>query len=232
MGSTDADKDARDDEKPQHEVRITRPFYLGVHEVTQGQYQAVMGQNPSHFKGSDDLPVERVSWLDAVRFCNKLSEREGRKSCYRIEGYAVTIAGGDGYRLPTEAEWEYACRAGTTTRFSFGDDENALGQYAWYSANASRQTHPVGEKPPNGFGLYDMHGNVWEWCWDGYDPGYYKRSPAVDPPGPGAAPARVLRGGGWIDVPRHARSAYRFRNVPGNRNDDLGFRLALVQSGR
>ena len=167
MGSTDADKDAELDEKPRHEVRITRPFYLGVHEVTQGQYRAVMGENPSHFKRSDDLPVEEVSWLDAVRFCNKLSEREGRTPYYLIEDDDVTIAGGDGYRLPTEAEWEYACRAGTTTRFSFGDDENALGRYAWYLANSKYHTHPVGTKQPNAFGLYNMHGNVREWCWDG-----------------------------------------------------------------
>src|SRR5262249_20941764 len=158
MGSTDADEGARDGEKPQHEVRITRPFYLGVHEVTQGQYQAVMRQSPSRFKGSGDLPVERVPCLAWVSFCNKLSRREGRKPCYRIEDGAVTIAGGDGYRLPTEAEWEYACRAGTTTRFSFGDDESALGQYGWSRANSKDQTHRVGEKQPNAFGLYDMHG--------------------------------------------------------------------------
>jgi formylglycine-generating enzyme required for sulfatase activity len=232
MGSTDADKYARGEEKPQHEVRITRPFYLGIHEVTRGQYQAVMGQNPSHFNGSEDLPVEQVSWLDAVRFCNKLSEREGRKPCYLIEGDDVTIDGGDGYRLPTEAEWEYACRAGTTTRFSFGDDENALGLYAWYSANADSQTHPVGEKQPNAFGLYDMHGNVREWCWDGYDAAYYEQSPAVDPPGPSPAARRVVRGGGWIDDPWHSRSAFRYWNSPEVRHDDLGFRLARAQSGR
>ncbi len=197
MGSTDAEKDAESNEKPQHEVRITRPFYLGVHEVTQGQYQAVMGQNPSQFKGSDDLPVETVSWLDAVKFCNKLSEREGRKPYYHIDGGAVTIAGGEGYRLPTEAEWEYACRAGTTTRYSFGDDENALGQYAWYHTNSGIQTHPVGKKQPNAFGLYDMQGNVWEWCWDGYDGDYYKRSPADDPRGFELAANRVFRGGSW-----------------------------------
>ena len=142
MGSPEDDEDAEADEKPRHRVQITRPFYLGVTEVTQGQYRAVMGKNPSHFKRSDDLPVEEVSWFDAVKSCNKLSEREGRKPYYRIEGDAVTIASGDGYRLPTEAEWEYACRAGTATRFSFGDDENALGQYAWYVANSNGQDAP------------------------------------------------------------------------------------------
>ena len=235
MGSADADKDALDSEKPQHEVRITRPFYLGVHEVTQGQYQAVMGQNPSQFRGSDDLPVEGVSWLDAVRFCNKLSEREGLKPYYRIGGDAVTIAGGDGYRLPTEAEWEYACRAGTTTRFSFGDDESALDQYAWYSANSKDQTHPVGEKQPNAFGLYDMQGNVFEWCWDGYHADYYKQSPANDPQGPERAANRVIRGGSWnydLRLPRFARSAVRGWIVPEGRNCILGFRVARVQSSR
>ena len=228
MGLPGGDED--EDEHPQHEVRITRPFYLGVYEVTQGQYQAVMGNNPSYFKGSDDLPVEQVSWSDAVKFCNKLSEREGRRPCYRIEGDVVTIAGG-GYRLPTEAEWEYACRAETTTRFSFGDDVDALGQYAWYSANSNGRTHPVGKKQPNAFGLYDMHGNVWEWCWDGYDADYYKQSPAVDPPGAAQASARVFRGGGWDFIPRFARSAIRHGYGPVYRYSSLGFRLALVESG-
>jgi formylglycine-generating enzyme required for sulfatase activity len=232
MGSTDSDPDALSDEKPQHRVRITQPFYLGVTEVTQGQYQAVMSENPSQFKGSDDLPVEQVSWLDAVRFCNKLSDREGRNPYYRIDGNTVALAGGDGYRLPTEAEWEYACRAGTTTRFSFGDDEKELGRFAWYDANSNRRTHPVGERQPNAFGLYDMHGNVWEWCWDGYDSAYYKQSPANDPQGPGLAAYRVYRGGGWSLWPRYARSAHRNGNNPVYRYDYLGLRLARVQSSR
>ena len=135
----DSKREWFDDEQPQHPVEITRPFFLGIHEVTQGQYQAVMGENPSHFKGSDDLPVEQVSWLDAVLFCNKLSEQEKRTPFYRINGTEVTIAGGNGYRLPTEAEWEYACRAGSTTLYPFGDDgEASCGDHAWYS---SRATH-------------------------------------------------------------------------------------------
>ena len=121
-----------DAEQPQHPVKITRPFFLGIHEVTQGQYQAVMGENPSHFKGSDDLPVEKVSWLDAVLFCNKLSEKEKKTPFYRINGTEVTIAGGNGYRLPTEAEWEYACRAGSTTLYPFGDEVGKLGDHGWY----------------------------------------------------------------------------------------------------
>ena len=159
--------------------------------------------------------------------CDAMSVRT-----YRIEGDAVTIASGDGYRLPTEAEWEYACRAGTATRFSFGDDENALGQYAWNSANSNGQTHPVGGKQPNAFGLYDMHGNVWEWCWDGYDANYYKQSPAVDPHGPGVVAHRVIRGGSLEDGPQFARSALRHGSTPKNRDSNLGFRLARDPSGR
>ena len=199
MGSPDSDKDASDDEKPQHRVRITQPFYLGVYQVTQGQYRAVTGANPSHFKGSDDLPVESVSWHDAIAFCNKLSEREGLKPYYQLD--AATRSGGEGYRLPTEAEWEYACRAGSTTRYSFGDDAASLGEYAWFNGNSGGKTHPVGQKRPNAFGLYDMHGNVWEWCWDVYA-AYNANSPGADPDGPSGASGRVIRGGCWGDFPR------------------------------
>ena len=164
----DAKREYFDDEQPQHPVKISRPFFLGIHEVTQGQYQAVMGNNPSLFKGSDDLPVENVSWLDAVGFCNKLSEREKRTPFYRIDGTEVTIVGGNGYRLPTEAEWEYACRAKSTTLYPFGDDAGKLGEHAWYDGNSEGKTHPVGQKLPNAWGLYDMLGNVWEWCADWY----------------------------------------------------------------
>jgi formylglycine-generating enzyme required for sulfatase activity len=139
MGSNDGE----DFEKPLHTVKITKGFYMGAFEVTQGQYQQVMGTNPSYFKGAN-LPVEQVSWDDAVEFCKKLSQKEGKT-----------------YRLPTEAEWEYACRAGTTTKFSFGDDESQLGEYAWYGKNSGMKTHPVGKKKPNAWGLFDMHGNVW-----------------------------------------------------------------------
>ncbi len=231
MGSPDDDKGAGNAEKPQHQVRITRPFLLGIHEVTQGQYQAVMGENPSKFKGSDDLPVEQVSWLDAVLFCNKLSEQEKKTPFYRINGTEVTIAGGNGYRLPTEAEWEYACRAGSTTLHPFGDDVSKLGDRAWFIDNSESKTHPVGQKRPNAWGLYDMLGNIWEWCADWYDEKYYASSPsvAVDPPGPPKASFRVFRGGSWNGDARRCRPASRIRSAPESRYYSLGFRVAAVQ---
>ena len=220
MGSPDSDQDAQFFEQPQHRVRITQPFYLGVTEVTQGQYRAVTGQSPSQFKGSDELPVENVSWEEAVAFCDKLNEREKGQ------------LGGERYRLPTEAEWEYACRAGSTTRYSFGDDAAGLGEFAWFRDNSGGKTHPVGEKRPNAFNLYDMHGNVWEWCQDWYDDGYYRRSSAADPPGPTRAAFRVDRGGGWGSSPRLCQSANRGRITPGDRSGRLGFRVARVRSGQ
>ena len=233
MGSPDSDKDAEGDEKPPHRVRITRPFYLGKYEVTQAEYEAVMGQNPSHFKGKPKNPVESVSWLDAVRFCNQLSEPEGLKPFYEISGETVQVPdwNGTGYRLPTEAEWEYACRAGTRTRFCFGDDGDGLGKFAWFGSDAGGGTHEVGQKRPNAFGLYDMHGNVWEWCGDWYDADYYQESPVDDPRGPSRATYRVIRGGCWGNDPRRVRSAYRGGSTPVNRSYYLGFRVARVQSG-
>jgi formylglycine-generating enzyme required for sulfatase activity len=223
MGSPDSDKDAQADEKPQHRVRITRPFYLGAYEVTQGQFQAVTGMNPSRFKGSDDLPMECVSWEDAMAFCSRLNELE--------KGQLQ----GEIYRLPTEAEWEYACRAGTSTRFGFGDDEGALGEYAWFAGNRDgKQHHPVGQKRPNAWGLYDMHGNVLEWCWDWYEWKYYVNLPGTDPSGASGSWGRVCRGGSWVwwsDYPRFCRVAYRNANTPGCRLDCLGFRVARVGSG-
>ena len=218
-----------DGEQPQHPVKITRPFFLGIHEVTQSQYQAVMGERPSHFKGSDDLPVEQVSWLDAVLFCNKLSEQEKRTPFYRINGTKVTIAGGNGYRLPTEAEWEYACRAGSTTLYPFGDEASGLGDHAWYVGNSGFETHPVGQKRANAWGLYDMLGNVWEWCQDWYEGGYYRTSPPADPPGPSVASCRVIRGGCWYFIVGSCRPALRSRGMPESRGHGLGFRVAAVQ---
>jgi formylglycine-generating enzyme required for sulfatase activity len=231
MGSTDGT--GYEDEHPQHEVRITRPFYLGVTEVTQAQYEAVMDSNPSWFastgQGKDKVagqstsqhPVENVSWLDAVKFCNKLSELEGRKPFYEIDEGTARVPDwkASGYRLPTEAEWEYAC----------GGDPADLNEHAWFGGNSGSVTHPVGKKLTNRFGLHDMHGNVWEWCWDAYDKDYYKQSPPDDPPGPSQASSRVFRGGSWFSDPRGCRSAIRSGSVPDDRIISLGFRLAAVQ---
>ncbi|QEH38396.1 Serine/threonine-protein kinase pkn1 [Aquisphaera giovannonii] len=232
MGAT-GESQAYADEKPQHRVTITRPFYLGVYEVTQYEYRQVMGENPSRFNDSELLPVEQVSWLDAVCFCNKLSERESRRPYYKIEGDAVTIQGGSGYRLPTEAEWEYACRAPRNSeeamKHPFGGDDSALEQYAWFDGNSEKKTHPVGQKKPNRWGLYDMQGNVWEWCQDRYSDVYYRFSPDADPAGPSEAPYRVIRGGSWCYDPWLCRPAYRLRDTPDNRSNALGFRVAAVQ---
>jgi formylglycine-generating enzyme required for sulfatase activity len=224
MGSLDSDTDAYDDEKPQHRVQISRPFYLGRYTVTQAQYAAVTGENPSHFEGSNDLPVENVSWDDAIAFCDTLSKREGLKPYY--QSGSVAPLGAESYRLPTEAEWEYACQAGVNTRYSFGDDSASVGDFAWYSRNAKSKTHPVGQKRPNPWGLYDMHGNVWEWCRDGYAAHYYNESPVADPLGPPQSLDRVFRGGGWHDDPRDCRRAFRGGITPEFRYDFLGFRVA------
>jgi formylglycine-generating enzyme len=187
--------------------------------------------------------VDKVSWLDAIDYCNALSGKEGLTPFYRVQGETVEVPdwNGTGYRLPTEAEWEYACRAGSTTRYSFGDDAAGLGAFAWYSGNSRtnvgkfqnvRQSHPVGQKRPNAWGLYDMHGNVEEWCWDGYEVAdYSKKPPAADPLGPSQAASRVNRGGCWRLSPQSCRSAFRNGHAPGNRSPLLGFRVARVQSG-
>ena len=212
MGSPDTDTDADNKEKPQHRVRITRPFYLAIHEVTQAKYERVMGRNPSAFQGDPTRPVEQVSWHDAVEFCRRLGETEGRQ-----------------YRLPTEAEWEYACRAGTTTRWHFGDDVSELDQYAWYRDNSDERTHPVGQKKPNAWGLHDMGGNVWEWCADWFDEEYYANSPTDDPAGPPSGSGPVRRGGCWIYAARGCRSAYRSGGRPPDTTVRyLGFRVVQV----
>jgi len=207
MGSPDSEKYRHSNEVPQHRVRISKGFYMSVTEITQAQWKAIKENNPSNFKGSN-LPVEQVSWNDAIEFCNKLNQKE-RKS----------------YRLPTEAEWEYACRAGSATRFYFGDNDSMLSDYAWYHENSGNETHPVGQKKPNAFGLYDMHGNVWEWCSDWYDANYYSNSSGVDPQGPASGQIRVLRGGSWFYIPWHCRSANRLRSTPDGRGDGSGFRV-------
>jgi formylglycine-generating enzyme required for sulfatase activity len=197
------------DEQPVHEVRICRPFYLGKHPVTQGQWEAVMGNNPSCFRGDPNRPVENVSWEGVLEFIRQLNTREGAMA----------------YRLATEAEWEYAARADTTTDYGFGDDRRRLGQYAWYEANSAAKTHGVGQLKPNAWGLYDMHGNVWEWTQDWYDGEYYEKSPHDDPPGPSAGSYRVVRGGGWDCGAGDCRSASRAVEEPGGRSNVIGFRL-------
>ena len=220
MGSPEAEARRNFDEGPQHRVRISKAFYLGVTEVTQKQWKAVMESNPSHFRG-DDLPVEHVSWEDAREFIKKLSEKEVR-AC----------------RLPTEAEWEYAARAGTTTPFPFGetispDQANYDGDYAYGAGEKGvyrQKTTPAASLEPNAWGLYDTSGNVHEWCADWYDAWYYKKSPADDPPGgPQMSDwsARILRGGSWEDPPWVCRSAARHRDYPGYGDDFYGLRLVL-----
>ena len=208
-----------------HEVTLTEPFQMGIHEVTQAQYEQVMGVNPSYFKGADN-PVNNVSWEDAVEFCRKLSELPVEKGA------------GNVYRLPTEAEWEYACRAGTTTKYSFGNDKSELGDTAWYAENSGNKPHPVGSKQPNPWGLYDMNGNVSEWCQDWY--GDYPSGSVTDPTGPptgdptGASwgSFRVLRGGGWDASAEGCPSASRGGTYPSYRSSNFGFRVCLSPSGK
>jgi formylglycine-generating enzyme required for sulfatase activity len=244
MGSPTNEVDRDDREGPRTAVTISRGFWMGEYEVTQGEYLAVMGSNPSRFNGvqllwddscqcstnkdfGTDLsrPVEQVSWGDASAYCARLTEREVA---------AGRIGTNSGYRLPTEAEWEYACRGWTSTRFSYGDDPDYtnLTNYAWYGDNSDGQTHAVGQKLPNPWGLHDMHGNVWEWCQDWWS----DRLPgglAVDPRGPGTGSDRVFRGGGWsywygwYDA-RYCRSARRGSSNPGNRFIHIGFRVVLA----
>lgn len=222
MGSPSDEVCRSDDEGPVHEVRVSA-FAIGKYLVTQAQYQAVMGHNPGDW-GIDDLPVNKVAWFDVVRFCNKLSERAGIEKCYEIDGRDVKWnRNAEGYRLPTEAEWEYACRAGTETPYSFDDDVEALGKYAWFDQNAE-DLNPVGAKHPNPWGLHDVHGNLWEWLWD-WDNTYTSRS-VVDPVGPLTGKYRVLRGGAFWDESGALRSATRFRYVPDDWCRYFGLRCA------
>ncbi len=214
-GEFDMGSNEQPDEAPRHRVRITKPFYLATTEVTQAEFERVMGSNPSRFKRGPRYPVEMVDWYEAVAFYQRLGELSLQHSIRRE------------YRLPTEAEWEYACRAGTTTLWYGTDDEKAFQQLAWFGIDFSGRTNPVGQKPPNAWGLYDMHGNVWEWCADWWDPRYYANSPLNDPMGPAKGFYRVYRGGSWLTPARGCRSASRYRNQPSYRSDYLGFRVAF-----
>ena len=189
-------------------------------EVTQALYESVMGENPSKFKGSN-RPVEMVSWYDAVNFCNKLSQMEKLDQCYTINGTDVSWSNKscNGWRLPTEAEWEYAARGGQSYKYA---GSNSVNEVAWYDDNSGNETHPVGQKKPNGFGLYDMSGNVYEWVWDWY--GDYSSQGGTDLVGPNSGQARVYRGGSWGSGARSARVSDRFNGIPDGEYDYLGFR--------
>lgn len=204
------DPDGLADETP-HEVSISA-FYIDRRPITQKLYESVMGVNPSRVKAPNN-PVERIRWTDAAMFCNRCSKLEGLTPCYDEETWACDFSA-DGYRLPTEAEWEYACRAGSDTRYCFGDDERLLAQYAWCKPHSRGRPHEVGQKRPNAWGLYDMHGNVWEWCNDFYSADYYEASPPADPRGPESGKQRVLRGGAWSSSAAMCRSAQRFQELP------------------
>jgi len=234
MGSP-AYETGRDQDEDQHQVTISG-FYMGRYEVMQKEYQRIMGTNPSNFKG-DYLPVENVSWYDAIEYCNRRSQREGLTPAYTIDKkqrdpnnknhydtvkWTVTWnKNANGYRLPTEAEWEYACRAGTTSAYNTG--ANISDDTGWYDANSGGKTRPAGQKTANDWGLYDMHGNVVEWCWDWY--GAYSSGAQTDPAGPSAGDNRVKRGGCWLDNASSARSVGRSSFHPNDGSYYIGFRL-------
>jgi formylglycine-generating enzyme required for sulfatase activity len=212
MGSDSGDND----EKPVHAVQISQGFWMGKCEVTQAQYQLVMGVNPSYFQGAD-LPVERVSWDDAMVFCDRLTKQEH---------LAERLQPGQVYRLPTEAEWEYAARGGSRSQGYKYAGSNILEEVAWSSSNSGRKTHPVAQKTANELDLYDMSGNVSEWCQDWYADSY-RNVPSVDPAGPSSGRSRVVRGCSWSYSPRYCRSIDRNSRLPGNRRNFMGFRVAL-----
>jgi formylglycine-generating enzyme required for sulfatase activity len=224
MGSPANELHRDTNEGPQTTVTLSHGFWIGKYEVTQGEYLSVMNTNPSQFQGDLSRPVSSVSWPDATNYCTKLTQRELA---------AGRIPLGSVYRLPTEAEWECAARAGTTTRFSYGDDPDysSLTNYAWFSMNAGLGVHPVGQKIPNAWGLYDMEGNVWEWCQDWFGP--LPGGAVVDPMGPGsnASGLKVMRGGAYDYFPASCRSAARlsFPLSPFLTDSDLGFRVVLVR---
>ncbi len=210
MGSP-ANEQGHSPDEVQHNVTLSQGFWLGKYEVTQAQWQRVMGSNPSTFKG-DDLPVEMVSWDNIQQFMSKLNKSESGP-----------------YRLPTEAEWEYACRAGSTG--AYGNGDGPLNDYGWYSANSGSNTHAVGRKQPNAWGLYDMHGNVWEWCQDWYKEDYPPDA-VTDPTGPSSGTNRVLRGGSWNNNPASCRATNRIGTNPTYSDNGFGFRVVRAASSR
>ena len=215
----------------QHEVTITRPFYMGIYEITQKEYNQVIGNNPA-IAQNPQCPVEAISWLDSIAFCNTLSKQQGLKECYsftKVLGYSDKVNcdwSANGFRLPTEAEWEYACRANTTTAYYWGTTMND--SYCWWGKNSRDGTghpiQPVGTRLPNNWGLYDMSGNLWEMCWDGY--GNYPNSSCTDPTGAENSMERVRRGGNFFCDEQYCRSAIRGRVSPGSAHQ-AGFRVVL-----
>jgi formylglycine-generating enzyme required for sulfatase activity len=233
MGSPTGEPERGTDET-QHRVTVS-DFYIAKSEVTQREWTALMGNNPSEFSG-DNLPVENVTWFDAIRYCNARSVQERLIPAYTINNETVTWNhSANGYRLPTETEWEYACRAGTATPFNAGNtitdkEANCYNHYGYNNNSSGRvtggsrgRTTPVNSYRANSWGLFDMHGNVWEWCWDWY--GEYNVSEQTNPAGATTGTLRVNRGGGWNDFPKHIRSAYRGATPPDNASFNIGFRL-------
>jgi formylglycine-generating enzyme len=230
----DAVGDGYSNERPMHAATVAT-FYISRHEVTQKEWQAVMGRNPSHFSIDDypielrwnDMPVEQVTWLHAVEYCNKLSVMKGFEPCYTINGSAVSCDfTRSGFRLPTETEWEYAAKGGGLSsgyRFAGGNDINEVG---WYRVNSRGATFPEEQKKPNELGLFDMTGNVFEWCWDWY--GAYGSSPVVDPRGPAAGSVHVIRGGAWGSDERECRTTYRAWGAPTDWGTNIGFRIVCT----
>ncbi len=224
MGSPTTEAGSDPDEV-QHPVTLTTDFWMAESEVTQRQYRSLMGSSPSYFKG-DDLPVEQVSWYAAVAYCNALSAKEGLQPCYQINGTTVGWANGvkcTGYRLPTEAEWEYAANPASGSRTVYAGSETVDG-VAWYGNNSGITTHAVKTRAANGRGLYDQSGNVWEWVWDYYQSNY-EALPSIDPIGPTTGAARVIRGGAWNNTATNARVAKRNIDTPTNRFNFLGYRI-------
>ncbi len=219
-------------DEPAHRVSVSA-FYIDTHEVTQGEFQRLMGKNPSLWKDPQN-PVEQIRWHQAAAYCNARSREERLRPAYDEKTWAFDFAA-DGFRLPTEAEWEYACRAGTATAWFFGDSPAKLGDYAWFRDNCMRTPQAVGAKLPNPWRLYDLYGNVWEWCHDFYAEDYYKRSPERDPRGPEKGNTRVIRGGAWSSKASQCRSSYRDQEYPeftdvcfaADRNGLIGFRCVL-----
>lgn len=216
MGSTG---DVPASEKPARTVKLSRPFAIARYEVTQELYAAIMGRNPSKWKGPRNS-VEMVSWHEAGDFCQKVTAALRQRKL---------IADDEVIRLPSEAEWEYACRAGTTTKYSFGDAVEELTHYAWFKGNAAGNDPPVGKKKPNPWGLYDMHGYVWEWCQDAWQPNYDHAPADARPRTAPDAAERVLRGGAWTEPADHCRSAFRGHMPPDRRSDAIGFRCVRAR---